>query len=186
MANDRVYLLCPACGEKKLLYSTFAEHGTMWKAQEIEDFLGRHIFDCQHLYGGFLGGTPPVRLVTESAPREVGVVHMNSSAPPFPPYPPYEYVSPEVERAVQEKRLQTMLDHAKTNESIADEFVERTLAAEALLVKLAAVEPVYDFNDGRVCVYCDSRYDRHNPTAGVVHEEDCQWEVARRWAERHG
>ena len=73
MANDRIWVVCPKCEEMKLLFKYYPPmppdfpnyNGYMYKPDEMEEFLNKHLREC-HGAQYDLGGSPGVVLITDS------------------------------------------------------------------------------------------------------------------------
>lgn len=70
MANDRLLLKCPGCGEFGLVAKFWG--GGDWAVPDgelrdsFEEFLNKHAKDCLSQFGNSLNGEPGFRLVVES------------------------------------------------------------------------------------------------------------------------
>ena len=66
MANDRIWLLCPYCEEKKLLYKYYPNRqGFLWEPEELDDFITKHLDEC-HKATWDLRGIPGLVMFSDS------------------------------------------------------------------------------------------------------------------------
>jgi hypothetical protein len=69
MANDRLMIECTKCKESRVLlkWNTGRENSYVFLADEIEEWLLKHLCDCQGRAGAcHLGGNPGFRMITET------------------------------------------------------------------------------------------------------------------------
>lgn len=71
MANDRVYIECTGCGERKMLLKFFPQTGSKSRDNGVLDWLDGHAECHSRFRSGDLGGDPGFRLFTESAGFDV-------------------------------------------------------------------------------------------------------------------
>lgn len=79
MANDRIWMVCSKCKEKRLLFKYYPNgNGYIFKPEKMQEFLNEHLGLC-HNAGFNLRGDPGMVLETESLTKSAMAEYLESA-----------------------------------------------------------------------------------------------------------